>query len=108
VTTRERGSRQHPWLYKRNGALDLSWVLIVLACVVMVLCLFLEGFHLGGFALPVDAWSCLGGFIGICFIAGASRDRAEILAHATMPGQLADAIASGVRPLVRLIDNPDE
>lgn len=106
MTAREIGQREHPWLYTANGDLDLSWVLLVVGCAILVASLLLQGFHIAGFDLPVAAWSCLGSFTALCFVAGAARDRATILAGATMPGEVGRAIAS-VRPLVRLIDDPD-
>lgn len=85
------------FLHKRNGALDLSWLLLVVDCAATVGVILLDGFHVGGFG-PVSnaAYACLGGFGTMCFIAGAARDRAEILANATSPGAVASAIASSL------------
>lgn len=107
MTKREQGAIDHPMIYTKEGHVDLSWLLTVVGCVVMVACIFLQGFGVFGFKLPDAGWACLGAFVSLCFISGASREKAAILAKATLPGAVAAGIAS-VRPLYQTVHDPDE
>ena len=104
---KKRPSRTNPIFFTKDGGLDLSWVLLVVGCALMAGAIVCEGFHVLGFALPSYGWTALGAFVSFCFIAGAARDRAQILADATSPGKVAAAIAAACRPFGGKADQDD-
>jgi len=84
--------RNNPLFFRKDGAMDLSQffllVLVVWVCTV---------FTLNGFGLlryTTAAWAFLGSFTSLAFIAWAARDRAELIAKSSVPGEIAKGIAS--------------
>ncbi len=83
--------RDNPLFYRRDGGLDLAQFVCL---VVTLFGLVAFGLHGAGVWRPsIAAWSFLGAFTCSCFIVWAARDRAELLARATAPGEIARGIA---------------
>lgn len=84
--------RQSPLIYRKDGSLDFGPLTLAVT----------SAFGLGMFALDaagvvhvsIAAWSYLGAFTTMAFIAGATAERAYWIAKSRTPGEVAKAIAS--------------
>lgn len=85
--------RHNPLFYTKTGELDTGqFVLLVCCAVALALMVGVSWFSAkepSGFA-----WSFFGSFTTMCFIAGAAKDRARLIANSKTPGQVGYAIAS--------------
>jgi hypothetical protein len=79
--------------HTREGDLDFGWV-ILLACVVVGLVVFVAQ-SFGWIKGPtVAAWAWFGSFTTMAFIAGAAVSRARLIAGSKAPGEVAQGIAT--------------
>lgn len=67
-------------IFKKNGALDLGWVLIALVTIVGLGTFVGQALGMIAVERPSkESWAWMGGFTLIAAIAGVARDRAELL-----------------------------
>lgn len=92
--------RTNPLFFKSDGGMDLGQV-ILLSITGYVLAVFVLA-GLGVLSITVAAWSFLGSFVVIAFIAWAARDRAELIAKSRAPGDVAQGIAGDRAPGVSI------
>lgn len=83
--------RENPLFFKVDGSMDLSQFLLTLITAYVAVVFVLAG--LGILTVSVAAWSFLGSFTTLAFIAWAARDRAELIARSKTPGEVAKGIA---------------
>ena len=85
--------RHNPLFYTKTGELDTGqFVLLVCCAVAMALAIGISWFHmkdLSGFC-----WGFLGSFTTMCFINGATKDRARMIANSKAEGEVARGITS--------------
>jgi hypothetical protein len=86
--------RTNPYLFTRDGQLDVGQMLLVLLTLYVLVVFVLAGLRV----LTVDsaAWAFLGSFVSVAFVAWAARDRAALISKATSPGAIAAGIASAI------------
>lgn len=81
--------------HTREGDLDFGWV-ILLACVVVGLVVFVAQ-SFGWIRGPtVAAWAWFGSFTTMAFIAGAAVSRARLIAGSKAPGEVAQGIGQAM------------
>lgn len=83
--------RDNPLLYRKDGSLDFGPLLLALTALVGLFIFVLDAF--GVTRVTIAAWSYLGAFTGLSFIAGAAAERAFWIAQSQTPGSIAQGIA---------------
>lgn len=86
--------RRNPLLYTAEGHLDLGPLALALACGVGLAMFVLDG--LGWAKISVAAYSWLGAYTSLAFIAGAAEKRAYWIARSRTPGEVARGIAESL------------
>ena len=93
--------RTYPWLYTTEGHLDPTWLMVAVTLSVMLL--GFVGELVLGHPISAAAWAAVAAMCSSLLIAAVPVSKARLLAKATMPGSVAQGIASaleqaGVRP----------
>lgn len=86
--------RDNPLFFRRDGGMDLGQ--FILLVIVAWVCVVFTLYGLGVLEIAIAAWAFLGSFCGLCFIAWAARERAELIAKSSTPGDIARSIATAV------------
>lgn len=86
--------RDNPLFFRKDGGMDLGQFILLL--IVIWVCVVFTLYGLGMLEIAIAAWAFLGSFCGLCFIAWAARERAELIANSSTPGDLARGIALAV------------
>ena len=84
--------RDNPLIFKTDGGMDLSQLILLTICVWVMVCFTLAGLQV--LTVTNGAWAFLGSFTSLAFIAWAARDRAALIANSKTPGEIASGIAS--------------
>ena len=84
--------RTNPFLFQKDGSLDLSQVFLAVLVLWVVIAFTLNG--LGVLTFTPAAYAFWGSFLSLAFLAWAARDRAAVVAKSRTPGDVAKGIAS--------------
>jgi hypothetical protein len=85
--------RHNPLFYTKTGELDTGQFVLLVCCAIS-LALMVGVSWFNGKEPSIAAWAFFGSFTTMCFIAGAAKDRARLIANSKTPGQVGHAIAS--------------
>jgi len=91
---KQHKSRKNPLFYTKSGELDLAILFSAIILLVGLIAVFVELFT--PTRLPNVAWTFLISSFSTTLIAAVPVNRARILANATMPGSVADAVAKAL------------
>jgi hypothetical protein len=83
--------RHNPLFYTKTGELDTGqFVLLVCCAVALALMVGVSWFN--GKEPSIAAWGFFGSFTTFCFLSGAAKDRAVLIANSKAPGEVAHGI----------------
>jgi hypothetical protein len=84
--------RDNPLFFKRDGGMALGQ--FFLGALILWVCVIFTLNGLGILTYTIAAWSFLGSFTALFFIAFAAETRAALIANSKTPGEIAQGIAS--------------
>lgn len=88
-----KAHRKNSLFYTKSGELDTGQFVLLVCCVVGMG--VFVGIALNRLVEPsIAAWSFFGTFTTMCFIAGAAKDRAVLIANSKAMGEVSHGIAS--------------
>lgn len=84
--------RHSPLIFRQDGSLDFGPLTLAVTSVIGLLMFILDACRI--VHVSIAAWSYLGAFTSMAFIAGAAAERAYWISRSPVPGAVAQGIAS--------------
>ena len=85
--------RHNPLFYTKTGELDTGQFVLLVCCAVS-LALMVGVSWFNGKEPSIAAWGFFGSFTTMCFLSGATKDRARLIANSRTLGEIAHGITN--------------